>query len=98
VVLSEQQLHRRRSLDLEELENACACASAALEAARDATAQAQSVRSALGVVLTRVGESLKRRRAAPQAPDLGSANGQQGLADGGPRLDGGVRLGRAVQP
>jgi hypothetical protein len=65
VVLTEQQLRRRRAVDLEELENACACASATLEAAKDASAQAQSVRSGVSAVLIRVGESLKRRRVGP---------------------------------
>jgi hypothetical protein len=66
VVLSEQQQRRRRrAVDLEKLENACARASATLEAAKDASAQARSVRSGVSAVLSRVGESLKRRRAAP---------------------------------
>jgi len=65
VVLSPQQRNRRTSIDLEELEVACAQASATLEAARDASEQAQSVRSGVSAVLTRVGESLKRRRTPP---------------------------------
>jgi hypothetical protein len=65
VVLSPQQRNRRTSIDLEELEIACARASATLEAAKDASEQARSVRSGVGAVLTRVGESLKRRRPSP---------------------------------
>jgi hypothetical protein len=65
VVLSERQRKRRTSIDLEELEIACAQASATLEAARDASAQARSVRRGVTAVLTRVGESLKRRRTPP---------------------------------
>ena len=66
MVLTEQELRRSRTVDLEELENAFARASATLEAARDASAQAQSVRSGVSAVLTRVGESLQRRRTAPR--------------------------------
>jgi uncharacterized protein YaaN involved in tellurite resistance len=65
VVLSPQQRNRRTSIDLEELEIACARASATLEAAKDASEQARSVRSGVSAVLTRVGESLKRRRTPP---------------------------------
>jgi hypothetical protein len=65
VVLSEQQRRRRRAVDLEELEIACARASATLEAAKDASVQARSVRRGVSAVLVCVGESLKRRRAAP---------------------------------
>lgn len=67
MVLTDQELRRSRTVDLEELENACACASATLEAAKDASAQAQSVRSGVSAVLTRVGESLQRRTARPGA-------------------------------
>jgi hypothetical protein len=66
VVLSQTQRRRRSSIDLEEqLEAACAQASATLEAARHASAQARSVRSGVAAVLLRVGESLKRRPAPP---------------------------------
>jgi hypothetical protein len=65
VVLSERQRKRRTSIDLEELEIAYAQASATLEAAKDASAQARSVRRGVSAVLTRVGESLKRRRTPP---------------------------------
>jgi hypothetical protein len=65
VVLSPQQPKRRTSIDLEELEIACAQASATLEAAKDASEQARSVRSGVSAVLARVGESLKRCRTPP---------------------------------
>jgi hypothetical protein len=52
--------------DLEEqLEAACAQASAAVEAARHASAQAKSVRRGVAAVLSRVGESSKRRPVPP---------------------------------
>jgi hypothetical protein len=66
VAISQYQRRRPTSIDLEEqLEAACAQASAAVEAARDASAQARSVRRGVAAVLSRVGDSLKRRPAAP---------------------------------
>lgn len=66
VALSHPQRRRRSSLDLEEqLAAACAQASATLEAARHASAQAMSVRRGVAAVLLRVGESLKRHPTPP---------------------------------
>jgi hypothetical protein len=65
VVCSSEQRKRRTSIDLEALEIACAQASATLEAAKDASEQARSVHSGVSAVLSRVGESLKRRRTPP---------------------------------
>jgi hypothetical protein len=66
VALSRDQRRRRSSIDLEEqLAAACAQASATLEAAKHASAQAMSVRRGAVAVLSRVGESLKRHSAPP---------------------------------
>jgi hypothetical protein len=66
VVLPKTQRRRRSSIDLEErLEAACAQASATLEAARHASAQARSVRNGVAAVLVQVGESLKRHASPP---------------------------------
>ena len=68
VALSQQQRRRRSSLELEQqLAAACAQAAATLAAARDASAQARSVRRGVAAVLARVGESMKRHPTPPES-------------------------------